>query len=99
MNVFRQPILLLLLNVTLLVGLSGCRTELSDLGLTAPPSEETQTIVKVKCPVLKAYPASYQTVTAAELRNAGPHVKELVTDYVALRDACRSLDPATAPGQ
>lgn len=64
----------------LLLALTGCIRERPEL--------------HVACPTLVRYERAWQQQAAVELDRYGPdapHVRKMISDYIALRDACRAL--------
>ena len=50
------------------------------------------TFDRYRCPTLTKYSKSFQEKAADELPKAGTNVKQLVSDYGQLRDACRAME-------
>lgn len=47
---------------------------------------------RYRCPPLKKYSATFQEKAAEQIPSAGGNVKQLVSDYGQLRDACRAME-------
>lgn len=72
----RGPIRFLVSIAILTIPLSGCGTA----------------VFRYSCPTLKTYTKDFQLKAADETARTGPTIKQLVSDYGQLRDACRALD-------
>lgn len=60
--------------------------------LTMPLSGCDEVTFRFACPQLKTYSKAFQDVAAAEVAKSSPAVKQLVSDYGQLRDACRAME-------
>jgi hypothetical protein len=69
---------------TIVLLLSGCVTEASD---------GRSVTIKIECPVLVQYDKALQSKIADELDElpAGSPLRQLVNDYLKLRDICRKI--------
>lgn len=68
------------------------RCSLSVVILTTLLSGCASTTFRYACPPLTKYSEKFQDQTAVELPKAGSNVKQLVSDYGQLRDACRAME-------